>query len=188
MNFLRYFFLNVFMLLSIIAGGQNDPVISKIIDLGKTDNKVMEHMDFLTNRFGDRLTGSDGYYSACTWAVNTMKSWGMMAEMQEAGEMPVGFNRGPWFGKMVSPKETTLDFGTPSYTAGTKGRQKGRVIISPKSVEEFWTIKDSIKGAWILIDGINSGWPRDRAGESDLTLSLIHISEPTRRTPISYAV
>ena len=169
MNFLRYFFLNVFMLLSIIAGGQNDPVISKIIDLGKTDNKVMEHMDFLTNRFGDRLTGSDGYYSACTWAVNTMKSWGMMAEMQEAGEMPVGFNRGPWFGKMVSPKETTLDFGTPSYTAGTKGRQKGRVIISPKSVEEFWTIKDSIKGAWILIDGINSGWPRDRAGESDLT-------------------
>jgi carboxypeptidase Q len=169
MNFLRSFFLNIFLLLTIIAGGQNDPAISKMIDLGKTDNKVMEHIDFLTNRFGDRITGSDGYYSACTWAVNTMKSWGMMAEMQEAGELPVGFNRGPWFGRMISPKETTLDFGTPSYTAGTKGRQKGRVIISPKSVEEFWTIKDSIKGAWILIDGVNSGWPRDRAGESDLT-------------------
>jgi cyclophilin family peptidyl-prolyl cis-trans isomerase len=169
MNFLRSFFLNIFLLLTIIAGGQNDPAISKMIDLGKTDNKVMEHIDFLTNRFGDRITGSDGYYSACTWAINTMKSWGMMAEMQEAGELPVGFNRGPWFGRMISPKETTLDFGTPSYTAGTKGRQKGRVIISPKSVEEFWTIKDSIKGAWILIDGVNSGWPRDRAGESDLT-------------------
>ncbi len=55
-----------------------------------------------------------------------MRSWGMMAEMQEAGEMPVGFNRGAWFGKMISPKEMTLDFGTPSYTAGTKGRQKGQ--------------------------------------------------------------
>jgi len=157
------------MIASLNIKGQNDPVIDKLIDLGKTDNKVMEHIDFLTNRFGDRLVGSDGYYSACQWAVNTMKSWGMMAEMQEAGEMAVGFNRGPWFGKMVSPKETTLDFGTPSYTSGTKGRQRGRVLISPKNVEEFWKIRDSIKGAWILIDGINTGWPRDRGGESELT-------------------
>ena len=169
MNFLRSFFLNVFLLLTIIVSGQNDPAISKIIDLGKTENKVMEHMDFLTNRFGDRLTGSDNYNSACVWAVNIMKSWGMMAEMQEAGEMPVGFNRGPWSGKMIGPNETTLDFGTPAYTAGTKGRQRGNVVISPKSVEEFWSLKDSIKGAWVLIDGVNSGWPRDRGGESGFT-------------------
>ena len=166
---LRSIFLNIFLLSTLIASAQNDPVIDKIIDLGKTDNKVMDHMDILTNRIGDRITGSDGYNSACVWAVNTMKSWGMMAEMQEAGEMPVGFNRGPWFGKMITPKEINLEFGTPSYTAGTKGRQKGHVIISPKTVEEFWKIRDSIKGAWVLIDGLNSGWPRDRTGESELT-------------------
>ena len=169
MKFRRSIFLNIILLITLSASAQIDPVIDKIIDLGKTDNKVMEHMDFLTNRFGDRLTGSDNYYSACVWAVNTMKSWGMMAEMQEAGEMPVGFNRGPWSGKMITPNETTLDFGTPAYTAGTKGRQRGHVVISPGTVEEFWTIKDSIKGAWILIDGVNSGWPRDRGGESELT-------------------
>ena len=169
MNFIRSIFLNAFLLTTIVVSGQKDPVVDKIIDLGNTNNKVMEYMDFLTNRFGDRLTGSDGYYSACIWAVNTMRSWGMMAEMQEAGEMVVGFNRGPWFGKMISPKEITLDFGTPSYTSGTKGRQKGHVLISPRTVEEFWTVKDSIKGAWILIDGVNSGWPRDRGGESELT-------------------
>jgi cyclophilin family peptidyl-prolyl cis-trans isomerase len=151
------------------VSGQNDPVIDKIIDLGNNDNKVMEHVDFLTNRFGDRLVGSDGYHSACIWAVNTMKSWGMMAEMQEAGEMAVGFNRGAWFGKMISPKEISLDFGTPSYTSGTKGRQKGHVMLSPRTVEELWSLRDSIKGAWILIDGVNTGWPRDRGGESELT-------------------
>jgi cyclophilin family peptidyl-prolyl cis-trans isomerase len=164
----RTFFLNLFLFSALVASGQDDPVIDKIIDLGKTDNKVMEHIDFLTNRFGDRVTGSDGYYNSCVWAVNTMRSWGMMAEMQEAGEMAVGFNRGAWFGKMISPKEMTLDFGTPSYTAGTKGRQKGHVMLCPLSVEEFWKLRDSIKGVWILIDGVNSGWPRDRAGESEL--------------------
>jgi carboxypeptidase Q len=169
MKAIRYIVFNVFLLTTLFATAQNDPVVDKIIDLGRTDNKVMEHLDYLTNRFGDRLTGSDGFYSACTWAVNTMKSWGMMAEMQEAGEMAVGFNRGPWFGKMLLPKEVTLDFGTPSYTSGTKGRQKGHVILSPATVEEFRTMKDSIKGAWVLIDGVSTGWPRDRGSESEFT-------------------
>jgi cyclophilin family peptidyl-prolyl cis-trans isomerase len=169
MNFSRSILLNLFLLGSVVVDGQKDPVVDRIIELGKTDNRVMEHLDVLTNRFGDRLTGSDNYFSACTWAVNTMRSWGMMAELQEAGEMPVGFNRGPWFGKMITPEEVTLDFGTPAYTAGTKGRQKGTVILAPTTVEEFWTRKADIKGSWILIDGINSGWPRDRGGETEIT-------------------
>jgi cyclophilin family peptidyl-prolyl cis-trans isomerase len=61
-----------------------------------------------------------------------------------------------------------LDFGTPSYTSGTKGCQKGHVILSPATVAEFQTVKDSIKGAWVLIDGVNTGWPRDRGGETEL--------------------
>lgn len=169
MTLVRSFVLIFLLLPALALRGQNDPVVDKIIDLGKTDNKVMEHIDILTNRIGDRLVGSDGYNSASIWAVKTMKSWGMMAEMQEAGEMPVGFNRGAWFGKMISPKEITLDFGTPSYTSGTKGKQKGRAVIAPKSVEEFWKVRDSIKGAWVLIEGSNTGWPRDRAGETELT-------------------
>jgi carboxypeptidase Q len=163
------FFLFIFLIFNLPSSGQSDSVVKEIIRLGTDDNRVMEHMDFLTNRFGDRLTGSDSYYSACIWAVNTMRSWGMIAEMQEVGELPVGFNRGPWFGKMVSPKEMTLDFGTPAYTAGTKGKQKGHVVILPDSAEMFWTMRDSIKGAWVLIDGENSGWPRDRAGETEIT-------------------
>ncbi len=163
------YILITFLFFTNYSFGQKDLVIDRLIKLGTTDNKVMEHMDFLTNRFGDRLLGSDNYNSACVWAVNTMRSWGMMAEMQEAGELPVGFNRGPWFGKMVTPREVTLDFGTPAYTAGTKGRQKGRVVIMPKTVAEFWAAKDSIKNTWVLIDGTNSGWPRDRGGEAELT-------------------
>jgi cyclophilin family peptidyl-prolyl cis-trans isomerase/FKBP-type peptidyl-prolyl cis-trans isomerase len=159
----------LWMFFAFAANAQKDPVIDKIITLGTTDNKVMEHMDYLSNRFGDRLLGSDNYKSACVWAVNTMKSWGMMAEMQEVGELPVGFNKGPWFGKMITPNEVTLDFGTPAYTAGTKGRQKGRVALLPADEKEFWKVRDSIKGAWILIEGVNSGWPRDRGGESGMT-------------------
>ena len=36
-----------------------DPVIEKVIEIGKTDNRTMEHLDVLSNRFGGRLVGSD---------------------------------------------------------------------------------------------------------------------------------
>ena len=156
-------------LLSLTAAAQDDKVTSRIIELGTTDNKVMEHIDFMTNRFGDRLTGSDSYYGACVWAVNTMRSWGMMAEMQEAGEMPVGFNRGPWWGKMTSPVEKSLEFGTPAYTAGTQGKQKGPVFVAPATKEEFEAVREKLKGAWVLIEGASIGWARDRGGEPELT-------------------
>lgn len=169
MKLRKHLFFSAFLLITASLSGQNDPVITKIIENGRYDNHVMDHIDILTNRIGERLTGSDGYFNACTWAVNTMRSWGMVAEMQEAGVMPVGFNRGYWSGKMISPKEMTLDFGTPSYTAGTKGRQKGKVMIAPKTTEEFWQVRDSIKDSWLLIDGTNTGWPRDMAGVTELT-------------------
>ena len=37
----------------------NAPVIGKVIEMGKTDNRTMDHLDILSNRFGGRLVGSD---------------------------------------------------------------------------------------------------------------------------------
>jgi hypothetical protein len=41
-----------------------------------------------------------------------------------------------------------LHFATPSYTAGTKGVQKGPVLIEPKTRTEFNRMKGRLKGAW----------------------------------------
>lgn len=29
------------------------------------------------------------------------KRWGIDVRLEEAGELPVGFNRGPWFGRLI---------------------------------------------------------------------------------------
>ena len=89
------------------------------------------------------------------------KQWGLQAELDEVGEVQVGFNRGPWFGKMIKPAEKTLNFGTPEYTAGTHGVQRGPVVVAPAKEEEVEAKKASIKGAWVLIPGASNGWSRD---------------------------
>jgi cyclophilin family peptidyl-prolyl cis-trans isomerase len=179
-------------LLSAIAIGLNstaqtqiDPVVSKIVELGTNDNQVMTWNDYASNRFGGRETGSNAYADATAWALWQFKQWGLEAELDEVGEVPVGFNRGPWFGKMTKPVEKSLFFGTPSFTAGTKGVQRGPAVIlkadpfsipgrnaTPENAEkkriavqeaiaEVNANKAAFKGAWVLIGGENSGFARD---------------------------
>ena len=38
-----------------------DAAVNKIIEIGQTDNQVMDHLDVLTNRIGGRVIGSNAY-------------------------------------------------------------------------------------------------------------------------------
>ncbi|HOQ59058.1 MAG TPA: M20/M25/M40 family metallo-hydrolase [Vicinamibacterales bacterium] len=172
------------------AQAPGDPIVDRIIELGTKDNKTLVWNDYASNRFGGRETGSNSYTDAALWAVWQLKQFGLDARLEKAGELPVGFNRGPWFGKMLKPTEKALRFGTPSFTAGTKGIQRGPVVIlradpfsipgraqagrpvARENVEkkraavqaalaEVAAKKAAFKGAWVLIAGASSGFARD---------------------------
>jgi carboxypeptidase Q len=167
-----------------------DPVVQKIIEIGTRDNQVMTWNDYASNRFGGRETGTNSYTDATQWAAWQFKQFGLEAQLEEVGELPVGFNRGPWFGKMLSPTAKSLRFATPSFTAGTKGIQRGPVVILkadpfsiagraqngqpvPKenvdkkkaaidaAIAEINANKAAYKGAWVLIAGTSTGFARD---------------------------
>ena len=138
-----------------------DKVVKKIIEIGTTDNRTMEHADFLANRIGGRIVGSPALTHAEAWVREQFESWGLEVMVQEAGEINVGFNRGPWFGRMLSEDGMTLHFGTPSYTAGTSGKQTGHVVIEPKTRAQFERMKGLLKGAWVLLDVESNGMAID---------------------------
>ncbi len=151
---------SIFFFLTYPSFAQRD-VVEKIIEIGKTDNQTMQHLDVLCNRFGGRLVGSDAYENSAEWAASKFREWGMQVQMDEAGTVPVGFNRGPWFGKLLAENGMDLHFATPSYTSGTKGLQTGHVLLEPKTQDEFDHMKGRLKGAWVLITGKSDGWPID---------------------------
>lgn len=170
--------------LNIIA--QPDSIFNRIIEIGTSDNRTMEHLDVLSNRIGGRLIGSDAYENAAVWAATKFNEWGMEVVFDEVGELPVGFNRGPWFGKLLSENGINLHFATPSYTSGTKGVQRGHVLIEPKTQAEFDRMKGKLNGAWVLISGENEGWPIDWSPTGDsirdsIREENIRIAEENRR-------
>ncbi len=166
-NFLLAFVALILAFSAPLANAQDKKVIDEIIRIGQTDNQSMRHLDILCNRFGGRILGSDAYDNAAEWCASEFKKWGMQVEMDYAGTLPVGFNRGPWFGRMLSDNGMILHFTTPSYTAGTKGVQKGHVVLEPKSRREFEGMKGKLKGAWVLITGKSEGWPIDWSEKAD---------------------
>lgn len=171
------YFLLFIILFAGTVSAQNK-VTRKVIEIGRTDNRTMEHLDVLSNRFGGRPIGSNAYTNATCWVADLLKGWGLEVEIQEVGELPVGFNRGPWFGKMYSDIYMPLEFVTPSYTSGTKGVQRGHVLIEPKTRQEFERMKGKLKGAWVLIEGKSDGFAIDHSERGDsLRRSVIEHNE-----------
>ena len=48
----------VFLSLGFLGAATPDKVVKKIIETGTTDNRTMQHEDFLANRIGGRIVGS----------------------------------------------------------------------------------------------------------------------------------
>lgn len=156
--------LGAFVALGNNAQGQTaktDSVVKKVISLAAEDNQTMKHLDVMTNRFGGRLLGSGAYEDAAKYALRKFEEWGLEAKYDTVGYLNVGFNRGPWFGRILGGSGMNLHFATPSYTAGTKGVQRGTVVKEPYTTADFERMKGTIDGAWVLVGGTSNGWPID---------------------------
>jgi hypothetical protein len=139
----------LFLLLLLLARG-SDPVVDAVARESRENSRVMAHLDHLVNRIGPRLTGSTRLTQACEWTRDQFASWGLDARLEEWGEFPVGFDRGPWSATMTAPEERALTIGTSAWSAGTNGPVAGPAVLAPQTDEELQSAKASLKGAWVL--------------------------------------
>jgi hypothetical protein len=143
--------------LLVLGARQDVSVVDRIVDEGRNRSEVMAHLDHLTNGIGPRLTSSDRLTRACSWARYQFESWGLKnCRLEQWGTYAVGFNRGPWKGKMIAPEEADLTFITMSWTPGTDGPVEGIAVMGPSTEEELTAVESSLKGAWVLSPGTST--------------------------------
>jgi len=73
-----------------ISAQTPDSIVHKIIEIGKTDNQTMQHLDVLCNRIGGRPIGSDAYSNAEKWAVSKFQEWGLEVFLDESKDFHEG--------------------------------------------------------------------------------------------------
>jgi hypothetical protein len=133
-----------------LDAAEEDTTVARLIELGRRDSRVQEHLEYLCGEIGPRLTGSSNLTEACEWTKGVFTSYGLTASMEQWGDFPVGFERGPWRGGMVAPEKLDFEFHTMSWTPGTNGPARGVALAYPANEEELAALAPRMAAAWIV--------------------------------------
>ena len=158
----------VALLLASGTFAQGDPeTIERIIAEGRDNSQVWDTLTYVSEEIGPRLTGSSRLERACVWARDTFTDMGLKSWLFRWGDIPVRFDRGPSTCRMVEPAEFDFEFTTRSWSAGTDGPVRGRVVKQPETLEELEAMRDELAGAWVLANAPPRGRRRGVVPEGE---------------------
>ena len=95
--------------------------IAKIRDEGLTRSQVMEHMFWLTDAYGPRLSGSPAMEQAGDWTVKTLQSWGLQNVRKERFAFGRGWSLGKFHATMMAPQVMPIIGMPKAWTTSTPG-------------------------------------------------------------------
>jgi hypothetical protein len=106
--------------------------IHRIKDEAFNDSKVMDHLFYLTDVNGPRLTNSPGQRAAADWAVKNLKSWGIeSARLEKWGTFGRGWSLSRFTMSLREPTYASLPAVPLAWSSGTKGMVSGDAVIAP---------------------------------------------------------
>ncbi len=121
--------------LALSSAHANDDVDLAIVHRIKNEafrnSQVMDHMFYLSDRFGPRVSGSPAYRAAAQWVVGLLEGWGLRnAGLESWGEFGRGWSLERFSAHMVEPVYSRLAGIPGAWTAGTDGTVTASVVAA----------------------------------------------------------
>jgi carboxypeptidase Q len=141
------------ILMTVLAGCQSAPVgdrTSDLLDLALKENQAYEKLQYLCDRIGNRLSGSENLNRAIDWAVETMKKDGLSNVRKQKVMVPV-WVRGTESAEMIAPARhpfSILGLGgsVPTPPEGIEAE----VVV----VKTFDELSDKVKGKIVVYNAV----------------------------------
>jgi carboxypeptidase Q len=126
----------------------DDAIMAEI----KNHTEIMNNLQYLSDVIGPRLTGSKNLDRANHWTEEKMKAYGLVNVHLEPWEVPVGWERGRAYMKVIEPETSReLTVASWAWTPGTKGKVIGDVVIvKAKNKDELQAYKGKLKNAVVM--------------------------------------
>jgi hypothetical protein len=117
------------------------------------DSKVMDHMFYLTDVNGPRLTDSKGYRAAGEWAVKRLKEYGLEnVHLEKWGPFGKAWNVEYYSGHMMEPQYQSIIAYPVAWTPGTNGVVSGNpILVTPQTQEELDKFKGKLAGKIVMV-------------------------------------
>jgi hypothetical protein len=148
-----------------------DSVDLGVVDRIKTEafdhSKVMDHLYYLTDVYGPRLTGSPEFAEAAKWAMERLKGYGIENIHTESwGPFGRAWSAKQYSVEMTEPRYQQLNAAPLAWSSPTNGPVSGELVIAPlrfsfqqgpkkndealKEFEKKWTGK--LRGKIVLLN------------------------------------
>jgi carboxypeptidase Q len=115
------------------------------------NSKVMDHLFYLSDVYGPRLTNSTGFFAAADWVVKTLGEWGIPAHL-EKWNYGRGWNYTHFEGHLIEPQYAPLIGFPTAWTSGTNGRVSGEVVMANLATDaDLDANKGKLKGKIVLL-------------------------------------
>ena len=96
------------------------------------NGKVMDHLFYLTDVGGPRLTASPGQRAAADWAIATLKGWGIASARSETwGRFGRSWQLERFSAHQLSPTYAPLHGIPLAWSGGTEGKVAADVVLAP---------------------------------------------------------
>jgi hypothetical protein len=125
--------------------------IAKIRDEGLNRSQVMDHLFWLTDRYGPRLTGSPGIREASDWVMKQFTSWGLANVHREDWDFGKGWSLERFSAHLIEPRIQPLIGFPKSWSVGTDGPVTADVVrVDIESEADFAKYRGQLKGKIVL--------------------------------------
>ncbi len=117
------------------------------------NSQVMEHLFYISDVYGPRITSSPNHHAAAEWIVKRLESYGLKnVHLEPWGPFGNSWQYKKFYGALVEPNYAPL-IGFPlAWTPGTNGPVTGEAILAPiHSQADFAKYKGKLKGKVVLI-------------------------------------
>ncbi len=102
--------------------------IAKIRDEGLNRSQVMDHIGWLSDVYGPRLTGSPAILQASDWVLKKFKEWGLVNAHRETWPFGKGWALVRFSAHLIEPQVQPLIGFPGSWTPGTNGTITADVV------------------------------------------------------------
>ncbi len=128
-------------------------VIDKIKDEGMNRSQVMQHLSYLTDVIGGRLTNSPNMKRANEWTRDTMAKWGMQnAKLEPWGPFGRGWSLKSFHAQVVDPQTIPVIAYPKAWSPSTKGPVTADVVyLDINSDEDFAKYKGQLRGKIVMV-------------------------------------
>lgn len=130
-------------------------MIARIRDEGLNRSQVMEHVSWLSDVYGPRLTGSPQIKQAGEWAKKKFREWGLANIHEEEFAFGKGWSLTRFHATMIEPQVSPLIAYPKSWSPGTSGTISADAVYAPIRTEsDFDKFKGKLRGKIVLLQSI----------------------------------